>query len=62
MRRQAFNELQLQQGLPRALVIPLHGNTRWGSAWGMLARAYELRQVCLIPSAYLPLLTILAGH
>ena len=41
-----FNELQLKNGADRALVIPLHGNTRWGSAYGMLNRAYELRAVC----------------
>jgi hypothetical protein len=43
-----FNQLQIQCGIKTPLKIPLHGNTRWGTAFGMLDRAYQLRQVCHI--------------
>lgn len=32
-------------GIGKALKIPLHSNIRWGTADGMLGRAYALRQV-----------------
>lgn len=40
-----FNKLQVQCSVKTPLKIPLHGNTRWGSAYGMLDRAYKLRRV-----------------
>ena len=40
-----FNNLQLECGIKNPLVIPLHGNTRWGTAHGMLDRSNKLRQV-----------------
>jgi hypothetical protein len=40
-----FERLQVQCGISNPLKIPLHGNTRWGTAYGMLDRAYQLRQV-----------------
>ena len=45
-----FAKLQLQCGVSTPLKIPLHGNTRWGSAYGMLDRAYRLRQVREAPN------------
>ncbi len=47
-RKDAFMQAQKDQGFERTLVIPLHGNTRWGSAHGMCARAWELRQVTFL--------------
>jgi hypothetical protein len=40
-----FNQLQRQYGIKTPLVIPLHGNTRWGSASGMCERGHKLRSV-----------------
>ena len=40
-----FNKLQVQCNIKTPLKIPLHGNTRWGSAFSMLDRAYKLRKV-----------------
>ena len=41
-----FETLQRNCGVEIPLKIPLHSNVRWGTAEGMLGRAYELRQVC----------------
>jgi hypothetical protein len=37
-----FHKLQVQCNIKTPLKIPLHGNTRWGSAFSMLDRAYKL--------------------
>jgi hypothetical protein len=39
-----FHKLQVECDIQTPLKIPLHGNTRWGSAFGMLDRAYKLRK------------------
>ena len=39
-----FEKCQIQCGISTPLKIPLHGNTRWGSAYAMLDRAFNLRQ------------------
>jgi hypothetical protein len=41
-----FQKLQIETGINAPLVIPLHSNIRWGSAYNMLDRSYRLRQVC----------------
>ncbi|OJT06528.1 Zinc finger BED domain-containing protein RICESLEEPER 2 [Trametes pubescens] len=43
-RKEAFKRAQRQIGIDVPLVIPLHGNTRWGSAHGMCERAFRLRE------------------
>jgi hypothetical protein len=40
-----FEMLQGKCGIETPLKIPLHSNVRWGTADGMLGRAYHLRQV-----------------
>jgi hypothetical protein len=40
-----FERLQVQCRISNPLKIPLHGNTRWGTAYGMLDHAYQLSQV-----------------
>lgn len=40
-----FENVQKQCGITTPLKIPLHSNTRWGTAFGMLDRAYHLRAV-----------------
>jgi hypothetical protein len=47
-----FERLQVQCGIATPLKIPLHGNMRWGSAFNMLNRAYQLRQVFSSCSTY----------
>ena len=42
-----FERLQKECGIDIPLKIPLHSNVRWGTADGMLARSYDLRQVQL---------------
>jgi len=42
-----FERLQKECGIDISLKIPLHSNVRWGTADGMLARSYNLRQVQL---------------
>ena len=39
-----FKKLQIESGITTPLVIPLHSNVRWGSAYKMLQRAHRLRQ------------------
>lgn len=39
-----FQKLQVQCDIKTPLKIPLHGNTRWGSVFNMLDRAYKLRK------------------
>jgi hypothetical protein len=41
-----FEKLQIESGITTPLVIPLHSNVHWGTAYNMLERAYHLRQVC----------------
>lgn len=55
-RKQAFQQQQINCGITKPLVIPLHGNTRWGSAAKMLERAYKLREVC--PARFLRCITL----
>ncbi|OJT02272.1 Zinc finger BED domain-containing protein RICESLEEPER 2 [Trametes pubescens] len=43
-RKEAFKRAQKQSGIDVPLIIPLHGNTRWGSAHGMCERAFRLRE------------------
>jgi hypothetical protein len=43
-----FEQLQIQCRIAMLLKIPLHSNTRWGSAYNMLDRAYHLCQVLLL--------------
>ncbi|KAG2352928.1 hypothetical protein BDR07DRAFT_1497387 [Suillus spraguei] len=38
-----FKTLQQNSGIDKVLKIPLHSNVRWGTADGMLSRAYALR-------------------
>ena len=40
-----FEKLQLQFKIATPLKIPLHNNTRWGTAHKMLERSYKLQQV-----------------
>lgn len=40
-----FERLQVECGIDKPLKIPLHSNVRWGTAYGMLERSYQLRQV-----------------
>ncbi|KAF5374133.1 hypothetical protein D9615_008888 [Tricholomella constricta] len=42
-RIQHFEALQVKAGIETPLKITLHSNTRWGSAFNMLERAYKLR-------------------
>jgi hypothetical protein len=42
-----FERLQKEYGIDIPLKIPLHSNVRWGTADGMLACSYHLRQVRL---------------
>lgn len=44
-----FEKLQLECKTEIPLKIPLQNNTRWGSAYKMLDRSYDLRQVSLSP-------------
>ena len=46
-RIQKFDSIQIECGFTTPLKITLHNNTRWGSAFGMLDRAYKLRAVSL---------------
>lgn len=43
-----FNTCQVQCDIATPLKIPLHSNVRWGTAYGMLDRAYHLCEVHLI--------------
>ncbi|KAG2356940.1 hypothetical protein BDR07DRAFT_1380476 [Suillus spraguei] len=38
-----FKTLQQNSGIDKVLKIPLHSNIQWGTADGMLSRAYALR-------------------
>ena len=40
-----FEKLQINCKINEPLRIPLHSNVRWGSAYNMLKRALQLRQV-----------------
>jgi hypothetical protein len=40
-----FENLQINCNINEPLRIPLHSNVRWGSAYNMLKRALQLRQV-----------------
>ena len=40
-----FKRLQKECGIDIPLKIPLHSNVCWGTAGGMLAHSYDLRQV-----------------
>jgi hypothetical protein len=48
-RIELFEKLQIECGIADPLKIPLHSNVRWGTAFNMLTRSYQLRQV-RIPS------------
>lgn len=48
-RIQYFHQLQLECEIKRPLSITLHGNTRWGTAYGMIDRALQLKTVRHIP-------------
>ncbi|KAG2353011.1 hypothetical protein BDR07DRAFT_1383649 [Suillus spraguei] len=41
-----FKTLQQNSGIDKVLKIPLHSNIQWGTADGMLSRAYALRHHC----------------
>lgn len=43
--KEAFKRAQAQAGIDTPLIIPLHGNTRWGSAYGMCEHVFRLREV-----------------
>lgn len=52
-----FEKLQHQLGIEPALKIPLHSNVRGGSAFNMVDRAYQLREVSRdLPAIFSPLL------
>ncbi|KAF8993036.1 hypothetical protein BDZ89DRAFT_973135 [Hymenopellis radicata] len=40
-----FHALQTELGLKNTLALILHGNTRWGTAYGMVHRAHKLKKV-----------------
>lgn len=40
-----FRQLQAECDFKRPLSITLHGNTRWGTAHGMMKRALQLKKV-----------------
>ena len=44
-----FEKLQIECKITTPLKIPLHNNTRWGTAYKMLDTSYYLRQVSLMP-------------
>jgi hypothetical protein len=44
-RIELFEKLQIECGITDPLKIPLHSNVRWGTAFNMLSRSYQLRQV-----------------
>jgi hypothetical protein len=44
-RIQKFESIQIECDITTPLKITLHSNTHWGSAFGMLDRAYKLRVV-----------------
>ena len=41
-----FEHLQKECGVDVPLKLPLHSNMHWGTAAGMLGRAYDLQRVC----------------
>ena len=43
-----FKKLQTECGIDPPLRIPLHSNVRWGTAHGMLTKAYKLREVSFL--------------
>lgn len=43
---QEFHKIQKECGIVTPLWLILHGNTRWGSAFGMVDRALKLSKVC----------------
>lgn len=57
-----FHRLQTECGFGTPLSIPLHSNVRWGTADGMLAQAYQLRQVSLHLFIDWPCLNIVLAH
>jgi len=40
-----FEKLQIECGIMNPLKIPLHSNVQWGTAFNMLSRSFQLRQV-----------------
>jgi hypothetical protein len=46
-RIELFEKLQIECSIMDPLKIPLHSNVRWGTAFNMLNRSYQLRQVCI---------------
>ncbi len=52
-RIEAFNRRQIEEGFDRPRKLVIHGNTRWGSAHGMLKRSHELRKAWIIVTAHL---------
>lgn len=44
-RIQQFNKLQLDCGIDKPYKITMHGNTRWGTAFGMMDRGIKLGKV-----------------
>ena len=44
-RKEWFEKQQRDHGFDKPLKIPLHGNTRWGTAFAMCERAYKLHEV-----------------
>ena len=43
-----FEQLQSNCKIPIPLKLEVHNNTRWGTAYGMVERARELRQVTFL--------------
>lgn len=43
---QEFHKIQCECGIKTPLALILHGNTRWGSAYGMVERGLRLSKVC----------------
>lgn len=46
-RIQQFQKIQREFNFDKPLSLILHGNTRWGSAFGMVDRGLKLAKVCI---------------
>ena len=58
VRKEVFFKIQTDAGVKTPTGIPLHSNTRWGSALKMCMRAYEHRDVSIRISRARDMLTV----